>query len=126
MVLQGLHGKQHFTTYHGKLGLVASVCALLTTAVGAVAFRKFGVLQSVPLHWQDRVKLLHRLSGPAVMAMAVANSFIGYGTVAAGPRVMLHAVQRLSLIALALAEAFLLWGDRAARKLGWTAAEKIV
>lgn len=119
-------GKPHYASTHGKLGLAATAAAFVAAAGGGVAFRKLGVLQRVPVWLQGRLKQAHRLAGPAVLAAAYANVFIGLGTHGAGPRTALHLWQRGAVVLLGLAQAWLLWGGMLCRRLGLTRCGKTV
>ena len=119
-------GKPHYTSYHGKIGLATVIGVPLAALGGAISFRKLGVLEQVPAAVQSRIKLLHRASGPLVLAAALVNTFIGLGLKGAGPRLTLHMYQRVALVTLGCAEAYVLWGPAIARRLGWTRCGKSV
>lgn len=59
--LQVLKSKLHFTTLHGKVGLVASVMTALSVVLGTASFRKLGIIQRFPEEWQPQIKWLHRI-----------------------------------------------------------------
>lgn len=96
-----IHGKQHFHTTHGKLGLFASCASLAVLAGGALAFRRLHLLPLLPETLQTLVKRAHRWAAPAVWLAAVVNVAIGLGHPAAGPLVSLHWAQKGALLALA-------------------------
>jgi hypothetical protein len=58
---QNLKGKHHFTSLHGKVGLLTFVLALASPALGMLSFRRLGLIQRFPEDWQPRLKWLHRL-----------------------------------------------------------------
>lgn len=63
VTLQNLKGKQHFTSLHGKVGVVTLALALASPLLGVCSFRRLGVIQKFPEPWQPRLKWLHRLVG---------------------------------------------------------------
>jgi Eukaryotic cytochrome b561 len=107
--LQVIHGKQHFHTTHGKLGLAAACASLAVLAGGAVAFRRLHLLQLLPESAQPLVKRAHRWAAPAVWLAAAVNVAIGLGHPAAGPMIMLHWAQKGALLALAAVQALRLF-----------------
>lgn len=120
------HGKSHYTSWHGKIGLGACLAGLAAVAGGAVSFRKLGLLQRFPEPLQAQIKLAHRLAGPAVLAAALVNAFIGLGHPAAGDNGTLHFAQRAGVVLLGAAEAYLLWGGALMARLGLGATDKLV
>lgn len=60
---QNLKGKQHFTSLHGKVGLCTFTLALAAPLLGALSFRRLGLIQRFPEPWQPVLKWLHRLVG---------------------------------------------------------------
>jgi Eukaryotic cytochrome b561 len=124
--MQVNHGKLHFQSLHGKIGLGATIAAPTAALGGALSFRKLGLLTHVSPTVQARVKALHRASGPVVLAAAFVNVFIGLGLKGAGPRDTLHTYQRAALITLGVAEAYMLWGPAVAQRLGLTRCGKSV
>ncbi|KAL4443035.1 hypothetical protein ABPG77_008526 [Micractinium sp. CCAP 211/92] len=58
---KNLKGKQHFTSLHGKVGLLTFCLALASPLLGALSFRRLGLVQRFPDGWQPRLKWLHRL-----------------------------------------------------------------
>jgi cytochrome b-561 domain-containing protein 2 len=60
---QTLNGKQHFTSLHGKVGLLTFLLALAAPLLGMLSFRRLGLIQRFPPDWQPRLKWLHRLVG---------------------------------------------------------------
>lgn len=60
-MLQDLKGKQHFTSLHGKVGLVTFLLALASPLLGVLSFRRLGLIQKFPQDWHPRLKWLHRL-----------------------------------------------------------------
>lgn len=60
---KAIHGKPHFTTTHGKLGLLTIVLTVLSPTIGAVAFKRLGLLDAVPEQARPLVKAVHRRLG---------------------------------------------------------------
>ncbi|KAI3436714.1 hypothetical protein D9Q98_006129 [Chlorella vulgaris] len=58
---KNLMGKSHFLSLHGKMGLLTFLLALASPLLGALSFRRLGLVQRFPQHWQPRLKWLHRL-----------------------------------------------------------------
>lgn len=48
---------------HGKVGLLTFCLALASPLLGALSFRRLGLVQRFPEGWQPRLKWLHRLVG---------------------------------------------------------------
>lgn len=116
----------HYTSWHGKIGLGASLAGVAAIAGGALSFRKLGLLQHFSEPLQRQIKLAHRLAGPVVLAAAMVNTFIGLGHPAAGNNATLHIAQRTGVVALGALEAYLLWGAAVLSRLGLGAADKLV
>jgi cytochrome b-561 domain-containing protein 2 len=57
------HDKPHFTTTHGKLGLLTICLTILSPAIGALAFKKLGALDMLPESIRPLVKAVHRRLG---------------------------------------------------------------
>jgi cytochrome b-561 domain-containing protein 2 len=55
------NGKPHFRTLHGKLGLLTLVLTVLSPLLGAISFRRLGLIQRFPEQWHGRIKKAHRL-----------------------------------------------------------------
>ena len=49
----------HFTTTHGKLGLLTIVLTVMSPTIGAVAFKRLGLLDAVPEQARPLVKAVH-------------------------------------------------------------------
>ena len=99
---QNLKGKQHFTSLHGKVGLLTFVLALASPALGTLSFRRLGLIQRFPEDWQPRLKWLHRLVSQrerwqaGQLGRAGQGQWVGQGGAAwgrAGQGHMLVAVQ---------------------------------
>ncbi|KIZ04868.1 cytochrome [Monoraphidium neglectum] len=73
---KNLNHKAHFKTLHGKLGLLTLVLTGLSPLLGAISFRKLGLLQRFPEQWHSRLKKAHRV--------AFATPAWQVGTAAAG------------------------------------------
>lgn len=58
-----LRGKGHFHSTHAKLGLATMILSATSIVLGAVSFRKLGIIQRFPEQWQPGIKKLHRLLG---------------------------------------------------------------
>ena len=57
------HDKPHFTTTHGKLGLLTICLTILSPAIGGLAFKKLGALDMLPESIRPLVKAVHRRLG---------------------------------------------------------------
>lgn len=53
-------GKSHFTTLHGKLGLVTVLLSALSALMGVSGFRAYGIVTRFSLQNQLRIKAAHR------------------------------------------------------------------
>ena len=71
--LQSLHGKTHFKSLHGKLGLITTILVGATPALGFFSFRKLGLLAQLPSEWQPAVKWAHRLLGASTWTLALVT-----------------------------------------------------
>jgi hypothetical protein len=58
---QALHGKRHFTSLHGKVGLITTLLVAAAPTLGFLSFRKLGLLTRLPPGMQPKVKWAHRL-----------------------------------------------------------------
>lgn len=110
--MQILHGKNHFTSNHGLLGVTVTVGAALVAVGGAGAFRRLGILQKLPLAMQPLMKQGHRLAAALLWFAALLNVLLGLRTKGAGSRLMLHYGQGLVVIIIAVAQAVLLLQKR--------------
>ena len=43
-----IHGRAHFTSLHGKMGLLTLVLALLSPVLGALSFKSLGLINMLP------------------------------------------------------------------------------
>ena len=69
---QVVHGKAHFTSWHGKAGLTVFILSIVAPLGGVASFRKIGLLQRMPEKLQPRIKWAHRnvsQYGPSQPAM---------------------------------------------------------
>lgn len=57
-----IHGKDHFTSLHGKLGLLAMLLTSVVTVLGYCGFKKYSPL---PIHLHASIKWAHRGLGAA-------------------------------------------------------------
>lgn len=55
-----LHNKHHFTSLHGKLGLLTIGLSCASLLMGALSFKALGLITSMSLKMQAQVKSLHR------------------------------------------------------------------
>lgn len=60
-VNKSMHGKSHFTSLHGKLGLVTYFFSLAAVGLGVFSFKKTGFIESLPSTLHPFVKWIHRL-----------------------------------------------------------------
>ena len=75
-------GRAHLTSWHSWVGIVALGLTAASPALGAVAFARLGLLQSVPSEWRHRVKWTHRKAGAAAWALGCVPSHTGPHTTA--------------------------------------------
>ncbi|GBF87436.1 hypothetical protein Rsub_00147 [Raphidocelis subcapitata] len=67
------HGKPHFRTLHGRLGLLALILSAAAPLLGAVSFRKLGLIQRFPEEWHYTIKKAHRALGVVTWALALVT-----------------------------------------------------
>ena len=60
LVCQVVHGKAHFTSWHGKVGLAVFILSIVAPLGGVVSFRRLGLLQRLPEKMQPQIKWAHR------------------------------------------------------------------
>ena len=85
-------GKPHFTSYHGRAGVVALTATVASPALGAVAFKSLGLLARLPARWPAPLPAAHRRAGLATwlaamvaIQLALAHSSVtAWGAVAQG------------------------------------------
>ncbi len=66
------HHKHHFTSLHGKVGLLTVGCSCLSVLLGALSFRALGMMSRLPLRTQAQVKGLHRkVMHPMVVVVVI-------------------------------------------------------
>lgn len=58
---KSIHGKNHFTSLHGKLGLVAFLLSLAAAGLGLGSFKKLGFIDTLPSGLHPFVKWVHRM-----------------------------------------------------------------
>jgi hypothetical protein len=124
--MQVSRGKQHYKTWHGKIGLFTCISTAILICGGAASFRKLGIIQRFPESKQGLIKRTHRIVGPVVLCMALFNSFIQLNHHAIGGRLWLHMFQKIGVVLLALSELYVLWGSKLLRRLGWCSSDKAV
>ena len=59
--MQAIHGKDHFTSLHGKLGLITTIMTMLALVLGVISFRKLGIISVFPSESHAGIKWMHRL-----------------------------------------------------------------
>lgn len=59
--MQALHGKDHFTSLHGKLGLITTIMTIIALVLGVVSFRKLGIISAFPSETHAGLKWVHRM-----------------------------------------------------------------
>ena len=71
-----LNGKAHFTSLHGKVGVLTLALLGASPLLGSLSFRRLGLLQRLPEGLQPHVKWLHRLvsGGQGVGGTSLARS----------------------------------------------------
>lgn len=119
-------GKQHFTSWHGLLGVTTTLAALLVVLMGAGAFRRLGLLQKLPLPMQPLLKRAHTAAGALVWFAALFNVLLGLRTHGAGPRTTLHYGQGIAVLIIAVAQGALLLQRRPAPRAEQEDAGKLV
>jgi len=72
---KAIHGKAHFTSLHGKMGLVTLLLALLSPLLGAFSFKSLG--------------LIHMLLVPACLRQARGTDPVGGALFVEAPRMAL-------------------------------------
>lgn len=60
-VNKNIHGKNHFTSLHGKLGLVTYLLSLTAVSLGVGCFKKLGLVQMLPNSLHPCIKWIHRM-----------------------------------------------------------------
>lgn len=65
------NNKDHFTSLHGKVGLLTLLLAALAPLGGLFSFRKLGLVTHLPEPWQPVVKWLHRCAGALTWVLAL-------------------------------------------------------
>ncbi len=67
---KAVNGKVHFTSLHGKLGLVTMLLALAATALGALGFKRYSPL---PGHLHPVFKWVHRSLAAGMWGVALVT-----------------------------------------------------
>jgi cytochrome b-561 domain-containing protein 2 len=70
---KAVNGKVHFTSLHGKLGLVTMLLALGVVVSGGLGFKRYSPL---PGHWHPSVKWMHRSLGVGMWAVALVTMVV--------------------------------------------------
>lgn len=55
-----IHHKNHFTSLHGKVGLLTIGMSCASVLLGALSFKALGLINHLPLKTQAQIKGLHR------------------------------------------------------------------
>ena len=71
-----IHGKEHFTTTHGQVGLLAMVLAVLSPVLGGGAFARLGLLTQLPEPVRPAVKWVHRKIGAVAWGAGVCATLL--------------------------------------------------
>lgn len=67
-VNKSIHGKDHFTSLHGKLGVITMVLALAVAVLGGLGFKRYSPL---PVQMHPGMKWVHRSVGVAMWWVAL-------------------------------------------------------
>jgi cytochrome b-561 domain-containing protein 2 len=68
---KAIKGKEHFTTTHGKVGLLAMALTVLAMLLGGGAFARLGLLARLPEPVRPAVKWAHRKLGALAWAAGI-------------------------------------------------------
>jgi cytochrome b-561 domain-containing protein 2 len=60
-VNKSIHGKNHFTSLHGKLGLITYMMSLAVAALGISSFKHLGLIEALPASLHPTIKWIHRM-----------------------------------------------------------------
>ena len=71
-----IHGKEHFTTTHGQVGLLTMVLTVLSPVIGGAAFARLGLLARLPEPMRPAVKWVHRKVGVAAWFASVIATLL--------------------------------------------------
>lgn len=66
-----MHGKAHFTSLHGKMGLLTTALTMGAPVLGVLSFRRLGFHERLPPEWQPVTKWAHRLLGAVTWVLAI-------------------------------------------------------
>ncbi|GMH42529.1 hypothetical protein BSKO_10448 [Bryopsis sp. KO-2023] len=72
-----LHGKAHFQSYHGKLGLFTVVMSSVAPLAGLFSFKSLGMFDKLPPFLQPRIKWWHRTIGGLTLAASILTVELG-------------------------------------------------
>lgn len=73
---KNLKGRPHFKTTHGKLGLLTIILTGLSPVLGAITFRKLGLIHWFPEGWHVRMKKTHRMLGAVTWGMSLLTIMV--------------------------------------------------
>lgn len=68
---QDINNKNHFTSLHGKMGLITTFFSVFTTIFGTLNFRQLGFLMKFPEKWHAFLKWFHRYIGITTFMLAL-------------------------------------------------------
>eukprot|EP01062_Namystynia_karyoxenos_P055269 TRINITY_DN4602_c0_g2_i1.p1 TRINITY_DN4602_c0_g2~~TRINITY_DN4602_c0_g2_i1.p1 ORF type:complete len:246 (+),score=54.45 TRINITY_DN4602_c0_g2_i1:63-800(+) len=72
-----LHNKEHFTSTHSKIGLVAITMLIFAPVMGALSFRYLGLLGRLPEHMHGPLKAWHSALGQMVYVCGIVAACFG-------------------------------------------------
>lgn len=75
-----LHGKPHFTSYHGLAGAVVLTATAAVPVGGALAFKQLGLMRHAPEMRVALIKALHRKAGALTYFAATFVVMLGLCT----------------------------------------------
>jgi len=71
--IQVINGKQHFTSLHGKVGLLNFLLSLASPTLGILSFKYLGIYNKLPDTWQPYTKWAHRFLAVSTWLLALVT-----------------------------------------------------
>eukprot|EP00877_Chromochloris_zofingiensis_P009848 jgi/Chrzof1/5116/Cz15g12020.t1 len=68
-----LLGKHHFKSLHAKVGLLTLILTLAAPIIGAISFKKWGLIHRFPERYHATIKRTHRALGVITWLLALAT-----------------------------------------------------
>ncbi|QDZ21076.1 cytochrome b-561-like protein [Chloropicon primus] len=97
-------GKDHYKSYHAKLGLFVFIMTVFVVAGGLLSFKKLGLINIFPEKHHGLVKTLHRLGGGTTFFLSLVVMELGCMTGA----VKKHGVFVQSMLQISIAAIFVM------------------